>query len=101
MDDKPLFQGMDEFERTYAPEQLPEDDPARARVRADEGGDAPTGAYEMEEPPSPAPVAGIASSPSAQAAPPNTGHEDRGGGPGDPETEAGYPMDDRDNRSDT
>ena len=28
-DEKPLFQGMDEQERTYAPEQLPSDDPMK------------------------------------------------------------------------
>jgi hypothetical protein len=93
MDDKPLFQGMDEFERTYAPQQLSPDDPERERVLADEGGvDDPT----LTEPASPAPVASMGNAPSAIAAPPNQGHEDHGGASGDPKTEARYPMDDSD-----
>ena len=36
--ERPLFQGMDELEREYAPQELPPDDPEQARVRADEGG---------------------------------------------------------------
>lgn len=91
MDDKPLFQGIDEFERTYAPQELPPDDPERQRVVADEGGvDDPT----LIVPPIPAPVANLGTAPSASAAPPNQGHEDHGGAPGDPKTEARYPLDD-------
>ncbi len=91
MDDKPLFQGMDEFERTYAPQQLPPDDAEKARVVAEEGGvDDPT----LSEPPSPAPVASMGNAPSAVAAPPNQGHEDQGGAPEDPKTEARYPIED-------
>lgn len=91
--ERPLFQGIDEFEREYAPEELPPEDPEGARARAE--GDAVHG-HEVEEIPSPAPVATTGTSPSSVAAPPNIGHRDHGGAPGDPETEAAYPMDDRD-----
>ena len=40
MDNQPLFQGMDEEERIYAPEELPEDDPERTRSELDEGNSA-------------------------------------------------------------
>src|SRR5438105_1060954 len=50
--ERPLFQGIDEIERIYAPEELPPDDPERARVRA-EGEDAIDGSV-LEEPPEPA-----------------------------------------------
>jgi hypothetical protein len=69
-DDKPLFQGMDELERTYAPEQLPPDDPEQARVRADEGADA-VARSNANEPPAAAPVANMGNAPSAEAAPPD------------------------------
>ena len=96
-DEKPLFQGIDEIERTYSPQELPEDDPDQARVRADEGGD--TGdASRMEEPPAAAPVANLGNAPSAAAAPPNIGHRDHGGAPGDPETQAEYPIGDDESR---
>jgi hypothetical protein len=51
-DERPLFQGIDELERTYAPQQLPPDDPANKRVRAEEGTDAAegTGLDEGSEP---------------------------------------------------
>src|SRR5690242_1988592 len=92
-DDKPLFQGIDEYERTYAPQELPEDDPERGRVRAEgEDMDESAGGLVEEEPPSAAPVASPATSPSSVAAPPNIGHEDRGGGPGDPDTQARNPI---------
>lgn len=91
--DEPLFQGMDELERTYAPQQLPPDDPEQARVRADEGSDS-IGGTTLKEPPSAAPVANVGSSASGMAAPPNIGHAEHGGAPGDPETQARYPLDD-------
>ena len=94
MDEKPLFEGMDELERTYAPQELPADDPERARVSADEGGNGGVREYTLNEPPSPAPVANIGTAPSAAAAPPNIGHVDHGGAPGDPQTEARDPFDD-------
>lgn len=74
-DDRPLFQGIDEFERTYAPQELPPNDPEQARVRAD--GDEVEGSTLLDIP-SAAPVANIGTSPSAAAAPPNIGHEDHG-----------------------
>ncbi|MEO8289123.1 MAG: hypothetical protein ABI670_22170 [Chloroflexota bacterium] len=97
--EKPLFQGMDEFERTFAPGELPPDDPERVRANLDEGS-GPVGGDTGYEPPAAAPVASVGSSPSGEMAPPNTGHEDRGGGPGDPDTQArdpfGADVDDRD-----
>ena len=84
--DKPLFQGMDELERTYAPQELPPDDPARERVRADEHGDSVPG-YEAQESLSAMPVANLADAPSASMAPLDTGREERHGAPGDPSTE--------------
>ena len=91
-EERPLFQGMDEMERTYAPQELSPDDPEQARVRADEGADVSTDDI-LEEPPSPAPVANIGTAPTAAAAAPNIGHVDHGGAPGDPQTQAEYPMD--------
>lgn len=81
---RPLFQGIDEEERIYAPQQLPANDPERARVNADEKGDD-TPAYELNERPSAAPVANVGTSPSA---PPNIGHAEHGGTSGDPNTQA-------------
>ena len=94
-DERPLFQGMDELERTYAPQQLPADDPEQARVRVDEEGsreDEDEGRSTLLEPPSAAPVASVGTTPSSSAAPPNIGHANHGGAPGDPQTEAGYPI---------
>ena|SRR6266566_1695840 len=34
-DKRPLFQGIDEFERTYAPEELPADDPEAKLARTE------------------------------------------------------------------
>jgi hypothetical protein len=48
------------------------------------------------EPPEPAPVANLGTAPSAASAPPNVGHQDHGGAPGDPGTQAGFPLDDSD-----
>ncbi len=93
MSEKPLFEGVDEFERTYAPQQLPADDEARVRVEADEGGDAASSAGDGNEPPIPAPVASMGNAPSAAMAPPNLGHEERGGAPGDPAPQAQHPFD--------
>ncbi len=90
-EDRPLFEGIDEFERTYAPEELPPDDPEGERARIE--GDADTvDTSAFVRPPSPAPIASIGSSPSGEMAPPNIGHQDHGGAPGDPETEARYPI---------
>lgn len=93
MDEKPLFQGMDKFERTYAPQQLPSEDAEQARVRAEGDADG-TDTSALLEPPAAAPVGNIGSSPSSAMAPPNIGHEDHGGAPGDPETQARYPIGD-------
>ena len=43
--------------------------------------------------PAAAPIASVGTSPSGFMAPPNIGNESHGGAPGDPETQAGYPMD--------
>ncbi len=86
MSDKPLFQGMDEKERELAPHQVPEE---RARVIADERRDV---AINDTEPPAAAPVAQVGVTPSGMAAPPNIGDEARDTAPGDPETEARYPI---------
>src|SRR5438045_2551380 len=51
----------------------------------------PTNHY-VEEPPAASPVANMGNSPSAAMAPPNIGDRDHGGAPGDPETEARYPL---------
>lgn len=63
MSDKPLFEGMDEQERAFAPQQLPAEQ--RERVAADDGALPPDPAV----PPAAAPVAGIASNASGAAAP--------------------------------
>ena len=89
--ERPLFQGMDEFEREYAPEELPPDDPEQARVRAEEGSGAGAGTF-FDEPPDAAPIANVGTSSQAEAAPPNIGHEAHGGAPGDPQSEARYPI---------
>ncbi len=91
MDNDAYIKRLDEIEKTYAPEEMPPDSPEQARVRADEGAKA-TGSPTLHEPPDPAPVANVGSSPSSMAAPPNIGHEDHGGAPGDPQTEARDPM---------
>jgi hypothetical protein len=89
--ERPLFQGIDEFEREYAPEELPPDDPEQARVRAEEGSGAGAGTF-FDERPGPAPVANVGTSSTAEAAPPNIGREDHGGASGDPQSEARYPI---------
>ena len=94
MSDKPLFEGMDEYERTYAPQELPPGDPDQVRVQV-EGDAGEVGPLSNAEPPAAAPVASPGSSPSSVAAPPNIGPDDGVGAPGDPDSQAGYPMDDR------
>jgi hypothetical protein len=78
-DEEPLFQGIDELERTYAPEELPEGDPARKRVRADKDDDAGRG-YNLDDPTVPRPIVSVAPAssatvPSGTVAPPNMGVE--------------------------
>jgi hypothetical protein len=91
--ERPLFQGMDELERTYAPEELSPDDPEFSRVIAEQDPETTNAVRALrEEPPGPAPVANLGSSPSGEMAPPNIGHEDHGGAPGDPETQARDPF---------
>ena len=98
MNDKPLFDNpdmfekMDEMERVYAPQQLPADDPAHEQVMADEGSNAPPNPTLYDQPAA-APVANIGSSPSSSAAPPNLGPEDPGGAPGNPNPVARNPLD--------
>jgi len=88
MSDAPLFQDADEQERIYAPQQVPE---KQRQVIADEGSIK----NNNTEPPAAAPVANVGTSTSGMAAPPNIGDEDRGGAPGDPQTEARDPLTDR------
>lgn len=91
MNDDAYFQKLDDMEATYAPEQLSPDDPEQQRVLAD--GDTAAAGLTLSEPPSAAPVASVGSSPSSSAAPPNIGHADHGGAPGDPGTQARDPLD--------
>ena len=100
MSDKPLFEGIDELERTYAPQQLPPDDPEHTRVQVERDA-SEVGAPDPAGPPEPAPVASPGSSPSSVAAPPNIGPDDGVGAPGDPDTQAGYPLDSDDTRDRT
>jgi hypothetical protein len=80
--ERPLFQGMDEYERTYAPEELPADDPERLKAESeamghiDEGSDI--------EPPSAAPVGTLGTSPSGAMAPPTSGIENTAARPATP-----------------
>src|SRR6476661_1682222 len=97
MDEKPLFQGMDEMERIYAPEQLPPDDPEQVLVRDDDGPDA-ANRFLTEEPPDAAPVANLGNAPSAAAAPPNLGQNKEGRG--DPGSQARDPFDTRETPED-
>jgi hypothetical protein len=60
--DKPLFQGMDEYEREYAPEELPADDPERKRAHLDK--DPGEGGSSDLTPPVAGPVATLGTSPS-------------------------------------
>ncbi len=85
----PLFKDADEQERLLAPQQVPGEGQERARL---EGDLAPTDVG--SEPPGPAPVANVGTSPSGMAAPPNIGHRATSGAPGDPQTQAEYPLDD-------
>jgi hypothetical protein len=89
-DSRPLFQGIDEFERTYAPQELPKDDPEGQRARLDDDTNY-TDPSDLQ-PPKPAPVASVGSSPSGEMAHPNTGYSDRGGEPGDLEIESRRPI---------
>ena len=95
MDETPLFQGLDEQERIYAPQQLPAGSEEHLRVEADEGAAA---ALPGIEPPAAAPVAniGTAQATQAAAAPPNLGHDDPNVGPGAPSPDAGDPLDSED-----
>jgi hypothetical protein len=77
--DEPLFQGMDELERTYAPEELPDGDPAKRRVNADEEGETDRG-YNADDPTVAKPIVSVAPAssatvPSGTVAPPNMGVE--------------------------
>ena len=91
-DSRPLFQGIDEFERTYAPQELPEDDPERQRVNLDEGMSftEPTDL----EPTSPAPVASAGSSPSGGMATPGVAPRDEGAAADNIEDKASLGIDD-------
>lgn len=73
MSDKPLFQGADEAEREYAPEQVPSE---RKRVIADEGADHVQQST-PDEPPPAGVVASTGSSPSSIAAVPEGDFRER------------------------
>src|SRR4051794_13744208 len=88
MDDQNIFSRMDEEERIYAPQELPLDE--RQRVIADDKSNNP--GLDEDEPPGPGIIGTLGSSASGNMAVPNIGHNDTGGGPGDPETEARDPM---------
>lgn len=63
MSDKPLFQGMDEQEREFAPQQLPND----ARVAADEGAGLRPPDTSRDDAPTAVPLSGnIAATPPAE-----------------------------------
>ncbi len=93
MDDnqRPLFQGMDEQERVYAPEELAPDDPRRKRVEADEhSGDRP--GYEADEPDLAMPVANIGDAPSSGMAPVEPESEERRDASGNPVDRGDNPL---------
>jgi hypothetical protein len=65
--DKPLFEGIDEYERTYAPEELPEDDPEYKRANLDKGpGESNTSDL---EPPIAGPVGVLGTAPTGAIVP--------------------------------
>jgi hypothetical protein len=51
--ERPLFQGIDDLEKEYAPEELSPDDPENARVRAEEGAGGSHTPSDIEEPENP------------------------------------------------
>ncbi len=92
MSDAPLFQNVDEQESIYAPQQVPGAD-VRARV---EGDIDTTSDAAIADVPAAAPVGATGTSPSAAMAPPNIGPDSGNTAPGDPGTQARYPLDDDD-----
>lgn len=99
MSDTPLFQNTDEQERVFAPESLPGTNLPLHEV--DAGGTVGTDTSRDLEPPAAAPVANVGTSQATQAAsaPPNIGDNDQRTAPGDPETQARYPIGDNDRRT--
>ena len=65
MTDQPLFQNTDAQEATYAPEQVPGDEQARAHM---DDKTAPADSATFDSPPDAAPVANLGNAPSAAAA---------------------------------
>lgn len=94
---KPLFQGMDDFERTYAPESFPDANLPPNETDADSVSRDTSRAL---EPPDSAPVASVGPSSNAPAAPPNLGPDDGIGASGDPDSVARYPIGDPDTERD-
>jgi hypothetical protein len=90
-DNKPLFQGMDDFERTYAPESFPDANLPPNETDVDSVARDTSRAL---EPPAAAPVANVGPSSNAPSAPPNLGRDDGVGAPGDPDSVARYPIGD-------
>ena len=88
--ERPLFQDMDETERLYAPESVPGAKLPPHEVDADSMAARDTS--RDLEPPDAAPVAQVGVTHSGQAAPPNIGPDDGVGAPGDPNSQADYPM---------
>lgn len=90
-----LFKNIDETERIYAPESVPGMNLPEHEVDADPL--AGSNAFQSNEPPAAGPVATIASNPTGSAAVPNIGDNADQGAPGDPETQADYPIGDDQN----
>ncbi len=88
-----LFKNADETERIYAPQTVPGTDIPSTELDAD--GSAGLGTFRDNERPAGGPVAPIGSNPTGSAAVPNVaGHDEHRGAPGDPETQARYPIGD-------
>ncbi len=90
-----LFKDVDETERIYSPETVPGTRMPAHEVDADPlaGGQS----FRNNEIPAAGPVATIASNPTGSAAVPNIGDNNDQGAPGDPETQADYPIGDDQN----
>lgn len=86
----PLFKNVDETERIYNPEGVPGTHIPTHEVDADPT--AGSQSFRNNEIPAAGPVATIASNPTGSAAVPNIGDNADQGAPGDPETQADYPI---------
>jgi hypothetical protein len=91
MSDKPLFENMDEQERVYAPEQVPGAVGPDAEV--DQGGTAGSGTAVSTGDTAAGPVASVGTGLTGGMSTPNVGPDDDRTAPGDPNTQASYPLD--------